>query len=86
MPTNPHIQAYVDAVNAQFDLIDPAVDGITDDVAFLNETIAALQNTPSDISAEDQVLLDAAQARVTSLASRVSALDGQTARPTPPTP
>lgn len=81
---NPQIQAYVDAVNASYDELGTGLDGITDDVAFLKETIDKLQNNPGPISAEDQALLDAAQARVTSLVARVKAVDEGTTRPTPP--
>lgn len=84
MAVNPAIQAYANAVNAQFDVIEPAVDGVVDDVAFLKETIEKLQNTPGPISTEDQALLDALQSRIGTLATRVTALDAATSRPTPP--
>jgi len=84
MPANPAIQAYADAVNAQFDVIEPAVDGVADDVAFLKEKIDALQNTPGTLTPEDQALLDAIQSRIGTLATRVTALDAATSRPTPP--
>ena len=85
MAANPAIKAYADAVNAQFDVIEPAVDGVADDVAFLKEKIDELQNNPGPISTEDQALLDAIQSRIGTLATRVTALDAATSRPAPPT-
>ena len=84
MAVNPAIQAYSDAVNAQFDIIEPAVDGIVDDVQFLKDTIAALQNSPGSITPDDQALLDKAQARVNLLSTKIVNLDNATSRPVPP--
>lgn len=95
----PGIKDYVAATNAAFDAIDTALDtaqthasGLADDVAFLKDTIKQLQDNPGPISAEDQALLDAAQARVngmgnkaSSLATALSNLDDATQRPAPPT-
>lgn len=84
MPVNPAVQAYVDAVNAQFEAAEKAVDGITDDVAFLKETIEELNNRPPGFGPEDQALVDAALNRLTSMTTRVTALDAATSRPEPP--
>jgi len=86
MPANPAVVAYTDAVNAQFDIIDPAIDGLVDDVAFLKETIEALNNRPPGFGPEDQALVDAALARLVGMGARVTALDSATSRPTPPPP
>lgn len=92
------ITDYITAVDTAYNTIDESVsaletslEGVTDDVKFLKETIVALENNPGPISAEDQALLTAALARVTALASRLSTvrdtlttLDNATSRPTPP--
>lgn len=92
------IREYITAVDTAYNTIDEAVTaletslvGVTDDVAFLKETIAALETNPGPISAEDQALLTAALNRVTGLAARLSTvrdtlttLDKATDRPTPP--
>lgn len=92
------VDAYAAAVNKSYDEIDAALEvastkfaGITDDVAFLKETIEKLQNNPGPISAEDQALLTAAQTRANGLATKVNgfkdaltALDEATERPEPP--
>jgi hypothetical protein len=78
------VSDYVVAVNASYDSIDAHVDGITDDVKFLKETIDRLNATPGPISPEDQGLLDAAQERVNGIVAKVAALDAATSRPAPP--
>lgn len=94
------ISEYGDKVNAAFDEIEAAqtalttaVGGVSDDVAFLKEEILKLQNTPGEITPEDQAILDGLQARsstaaanLTTLRTALEALDAATARPTPPTP
>lgn len=95
------ISDYTTAVNAKFDEIDSGLEtsntkltGITDDVAFLKETIEKLQSNPGPITPEDQALLDAAQARVNGAATKIAAfktaleaLDAATERPIePPVP
>lgn len=84
MPVNPAVQAYVDAVNAQFNIAEPAVDGLVDDIAFLKATIEELNNRPPGFGPEDQALVDAALNRLTSMTTRVTELDNATSRPTPP--
>jgi hypothetical protein len=100
------IKSYSDKVNAAFDEIGATTDtlvtaltGVTGDVAFLKDTIVALQNNPGPISPEDQALLDAGVPRATAAVEklRVAAeaarvLDDATAGPivepppVPPTP
>lgn len=68
--------------------IDGAVEslkGLTDDVAALNKKIEELQNSPGEISPEDQALLDdlqtqgdAAAQKAEALAEALKALDSQT--------
>jgi hypothetical protein len=85
MALNPAVKAYVDAVNAQFDVIEPAVDGVADDIAFVKEQLEEINNRPS-WGPEDQVALDAALTRLTGTTTKITTLDAQTSRPTPPPP
>lgn len=92
------IKDYITAVDTAYNTIDEAVTaletnlvGVADDVAFLKETIAALENNPGPITPEDQALLTGALSRVNALATRLApvrdalaALDAATARPEPP--
>jgi hypothetical protein len=55
------------------------------DVAFLKKTIEDLQNSSGGISPEDQALLDAAEARIGTIAEKLVALDSETPPPAPPT-
>lgn len=95
------ISDWKEAVDKTFDEIDTKLDtastkltGLTDDVAFLKETIEKLQTNPGPITPEDQALLDAAQARVNALSAKAAAvstaleaLDAATERPVaPPVP
>lgn len=89
------ISELTDRFNARFDEIGTSVDeivasqvGIAADVAALKDIIAKLQNNPGPISPEDQLLLDAAEARLNGLATKTAAasaalkdLDDQTATP-----
>jgi enamine deaminase RidA (YjgF/YER057c/UK114 family) len=92
------ISEYAAAVNTSFDEIDSALEsvtksvtGVADDVTYLKETIDKLQNNPGPISDEDQALLNAAQSRAASAASKLTAaktalveLDAATERPEVP--
>lgn len=69
--------------NAFNDRQAAAIDGVIGDVAFLVETIEKLQNTPGAITPEDQALLDALDARASTIADKLEALDAQTP-PKPP--
>lgn len=60
-----------------------AVDGLTADVKVLNDKITELQNSPGEITPEDQVLLDDIEARNLAITEKLEALDAQTP-PTPP--
>lgn len=77
------ISDFAAAMNAHNDAIDAAVGAVQADVAWLKEQIEKLQNTPGEITPEDQALLDALQVRTQALAERVAALDAMTP-PKPP--
>ena len=78
------IATYAEKVNASFDKIATAVTGIADDVTFLKEEIAKLQNTNGPISPEDQAILDGLEARTATLTTNLETLNAATSRP--PTP
>lgn len=80
------IQEFADKVNAEFDKISAAVDGLVVDVKTLNDKIAELQNSAGTVTPADQALLDDIQSKAANIASKVGALDAQTeAPPAPPT-
>ena len=60
-----------------------AIDGLVGDVASLNAKIEELQNTPGEITPEDQALLDQLQAQGEELTNRLEAVDNLTP-PSPP--
>jgi uncharacterized protein YaaN involved in tellurite resistance len=70
---------------AHNDKIDKAIDGLTADIQALKDLIATLQNSPDEISAEDQATLDALETKAGQTADKLAALDDLTP-PTPPTP
>ncbi len=70
--------------NEHNDAIDKAVEGITADVAFLKGEIERLQNTGGVLTADDQAIVDALEARTGALAEKLGALDALTP-PAPPT-
>lgn len=72
------------AAQAAFnDRIDEAVAGLTGDIQSLNDKITELQNTPSDVTPEDQQLLDDIQQRSEAIAAKLEALDALTPPATP---
>lgn len=77
------ISEFSDRVNAAFGSIDQAVTGVSADVQSLKAEIEKLQNTPGDISPEDQAILDGIEAKVNDVAGKLTALDGLTTPPTP---
>lgn len=63
--------------------LSTAIDGLTGDVALLNQKIQELQNSAGTITPEDQALLDQLQTQGEMLASRLEAVDALTP-PAPP--
>lgn len=78
------ISDFANAQNAHNTRMDSAVAGITADVAELNRQIVALQNTPPELTPEDQELLDGIQARSEAIANKLDALDALTPPAVPP--
>lgn len=70
-------------VNAKLEAIGTGIDGIDGDVKFLKEQIAALQASVGTVTPEDQAIIDAMEARIGTLADRVTAVDAETAPLTP---
>jgi hypothetical protein len=75
------IQTFATRVNAAFDALSTSVEGIADDVLFLKEEIAKLQAAPGVLTPEDQASLDALEARVAGLGTKIAELDSATSRP-----
>lgn len=67
------------------DRIDTAVAGLQSDIDLLNEEIKKLQESPGEITPEDQASLDALEQRGAAIAAKIEALDALTP-PAPPTP
>ena len=76
---NQQISDYVNTAKAHITRMETAVTGIAGDITSLNDKIAALQNTPPVLTAEDQALLDEIQEMSAALASRVEEIDSLTA-------
>lgn len=86
-------KAYNDRQAAALDSIVASQAGITEDVAELKRLVEELQNSPGEISAEDQALLDELQAKseetttkVEAQAAALAALDAQNPPAVPPNP
>jgi hypothetical protein len=71
-------------VDAAFEKLGVAVDGVASDVAFLKEEIRKLQENPGPITPEDQAILDGIEARTVALSAKVEALDAATEQPPAP--
>lgn len=80
------ISDFAAQMNAFTDRQDKAVSDLQDDVKALNDKITELQNTPGEISPEDQKLLDDLQARASAVADKLDALDSLTPPAIPTTP
>jgi predicted nucleic acid-binding Zn-ribbon protein len=72
------IKTFVAKQTAHNDKIDAAVDGLTEDIKTLNDTIEKLQTSPGTITPEDQASLDALEARGDAIAEKLTALDSIT--------
>jgi uncharacterized membrane-anchored protein YjiN (DUF445 family) len=68
------------------DAQDTAITDLEADVKNLNDQIAALQNSPGQITASDQAILDKIQARASTVATKLAALDALTPPVVPTTP
>jgi len=65
------------------DKMDLALEGLKGDIKALNDEILKLQNSPGEISPEDQASLDALQGKGQELSDKASELDNLTP-PVPP--
>lgn len=72
------ISDFATAMTAFTDRQDAAVAAVQADVQWLKDKITEFQNTPGEITPEDQALLDAIQARAEAVAAKVEALDAMT--------
>lgn len=80
------IQEFATTVQQSFTRISTAVDGVVADVDALKAKIDELQNSPGQITPEDQALLDAIQNQAGAVADKLEALDAATETPPAPTP
>lgn len=80
------IAEFAATMNAFTDRQDAAVAAVQADVMWLKDKIDQIQNTPGEVTAEDQALLDAIQARTAAVADKLEALDAMTPPPVPVTP
>lgn len=78
------IADFAAAMSAFNDRVDAAITDLQGDVKSLNDQITALQNSAGTVTAEDQALLDALQARASSIADKLDALDALTPPAAPP--
>lgn len=74
------ISQFAEAVNASFDRIGTAVEGVSGDVQALKDEIAKLQTDPADTAA-----LEAVKERAETIATGLEALDALTTPPAAPT-
>lgn len=72
------IAEFSEQMKAFFDRQDAAVSDLQADVKFLKDKIAELQNSPGEITPEDQALLDALEERANATAGRLEALSQET--------
>jgi len=86
MAVNPALQAYADKRNAYDAAIAADIDDMVTKAAALNDTIAQLQASQGQVTAEDQALIDSLEAQGKALADKADAADGKTPPPPPPAP
>lgn len=79
------ISDFAAKMTAFTDRQDAAVADLQGDVKSLEDQIAALQATAGAITPEDQALLDVIQARASTVADKLDALDALTPPVVPPT-
>lgn len=78
------VSEYVAKQKEHNDKIDLAIAGISGDVQSLKDLIEKLQNSPSELSPEDQASLDELEAKAASTAEKLAALDALNVPPAPP--
>ncbi len=77
------ISKFAEAQRVYNEKMDMAVKGLQGDIKFLNDEISKFQNSPGEVSAEDQASLDLLEARARDISSNLDALDSITP-PLPP--
>lgn len=77
------ISEFATKQNAFNDRVDAAVTGLQQDIKTLNDLIEQLQNSPGEITPEDQASLDALEQRGDAIAAKLEALDALTPPPVP---
>lgn len=82
----PAIKEFVDAANAFIDQAEASVGGLDGDIKGLKADLEAINTSPGKLSTEDQDSLNSALARVSSLSSKVKALDDMTPDKVPEPP
>jgi prefoldin subunit 5 len=80
------ISDFADKMNIHNTAIATAIAGLTGDVSNLQAQIAALQNSPGQITPADQALLDGIEAQTADVQSKLTALDSLTPPVVPATP
>lgn len=78
------ISEYGDAVRGYFTDLNASLTGLTSDVAEMKALIEKLQNSPGEISPEDQKTLDELQALAKGAAATAKELDERTPPPAVP--
>lgn len=79
MPTP--IAEFAERKNLFNERLDGAIEGLTEDIQALNAKILELQNSPGNITPQDQALLDAIQTRSEGITTKLEALDALTPPP-----
>lgn len=69
------VSQFAEKQNAHNARMSAALNGVSEDIAGLNELIVKLQTAPGPISSEDQATLDSLEAAGEALATRVEETD-----------
>lgn len=77
------IKAFSDQVQTGLDKLSTDLGGIKTEIADLNALVQTLQNSPGEISPEDQATLDAVSTKVQTLVNSADALTVPTVPPPP---
>lgn len=83
--TSAAMQAFVTANSGYISAIGDDISDMATKAAALQKTLDDLNNSPPQLTPEDQALLDTAIAQVAALKASADAADGKTP-PAPPTP